>query len=63
LQSQTRVVKVTQISDTHVTLDGNHPLAGVDLVFDIEVVLVRQATAEELQHGHAHGLHGHAHHH
>lgn len=63
LQSQTRVVKVSKISDTHVTLDGNHPLAGVDLVFDVEVVLVRQATAEELQHGHAHGLHGHAHHH
>ena len=63
LQNQTRVVKVTKITDTNVTLDGNHPLAGVDLVFDIEVVLVRQATAEELQHGHAHGLHGHAHHH
>lgn len=63
MQSQTRVVKVSKISDTHVTLDGNHPLAGVDLVFDVEVVLVREATAEELQHGHAHGLHGHAHHH
>jgi FKBP-type peptidyl-prolyl cis-trans isomerase SlyD len=63
LQNQVRVVKVSKISDTHVTLDGNHPLAGVDLVFDIEIVLVRQATAEELAHGHAHGLHGHAHHH
>jgi FKBP-type peptidyl-prolyl cis-trans isomerase SlyD len=63
MQSQTRVVKVAKISDTHVTLDGNHPLAGVDLVFDVEVVLVREATAEELQHGHAHGLHGHASHH
>jgi FKBP-type peptidyl-prolyl cis-trans isomerase SlyD len=63
MQSQTRVVKVSKISDTHVTLDGNHPLAGVDLVFDVEVVLVREATAEELQHGHAHGLHGHASHH
>ena len=63
LQSQTRVVKVSKITESHVTLDGNHPLAGVDLVFDIEVVLVRQATTEELQHGHAHGLHGHAHHH
>ncbi|MEK6628441.1 MAG: peptidylprolyl isomerase, partial [Bdellovibrionota bacterium] len=40
-----------------------HPLAGVDLSFEIEVVLIRQATTEELQHGHAHGLHGHAHHH
>lgn len=63
LEHQVKVVKVTHISDTHVTLDGNHPLAGVDLVFDIEVMLIRQATADELTHGHAHGLHGHAHHH
>lgn len=63
LDKQVRIVKVTKIGDTHVTLDGNHPLAGVDLVFDIEIMLIRQATAEELQHGHAHGLHGHAHHH
>jgi FKBP-type peptidyl-prolyl cis-trans isomerase SlyD len=62
LQNQVRVVKVTKISDTHVTLDGNHPLAGVDLVFDVEIVLVREATAEEIAHGHVHGLHGHAHH-
>jgi len=62
LQNQVRVVKVSKISDTHVTLDGNHPLAGVDLVFDVEVVLIRAATAEELAHGHVHGLHGHAHH-
>ncbi|MBY0553611.1 FKBP-type peptidyl-prolyl cis-trans isomerase [bacterium] len=63
LDQQVKIVKVSKIGDTHVTLDGNHPLAGVDLVFDIEVMLIRQATAEELQHGHAHGLHGHAHHH
>ncbi len=63
LESQVKVVKVTKISDTHVTLDGNHPLAGVDLVFDIEIMLIRQATADEVTHGHAHGLHGHAHHH
>lgn len=58
-----KVVKITKISDTHVTMDGNHPLAGVDLVFDIEVMLVREATVDEVLHGHAHGLHGHAHHH
>jgi FKBP-type peptidyl-prolyl cis-trans isomerase SlyD len=63
LEKQTRIVKVTKITDSHVTLDGNHPLAGVDLVFDIEVVLIRLATPEEIRHGHAHGLHGHAHHH
>lgn len=63
LEKQVKVVKVTKIGDTHITLDGNHPLAGVDLVFDVEIVLIRQATEEELQHGHAHGIHGHAHHH
>lgn len=63
LENQNKVVKITKISDTHVTLDGNHPLAGVPLTFDIEIMLVRPATPEELQHGHAHGLHGHAHHH
>lgn len=57
-----KIVKVSKITDTHVTLDGNHPLAGTDLVFDIEVALVREATADEVAHGHAHGLHGHAHH-
>jgi FKBP-type peptidyl-prolyl cis-trans isomerase SlyD len=58
-----RVVKITNISDAHVTLDGNHPLAGVDLTFDIEIMLIREATADEVIHGHAHGLHGTAHHH
>ncbi len=63
LENQTKVVRITKIGDTHITLDGNHPLAGVPLVFDVEIMLVRPATADELKHGHAHGLHGHAHHH
>lgn len=63
LDQQVRVVKVSKITDSHVTLDGNHPLAGVDLIFDVEVVLIRQATEEEIQHGHVHGLHGQSHHH
>ncbi len=58
-----KIVKVTKISDTHVTMDGNHPLSGVDLNFDIEIVLMREATTDEVLHGHAHGLHGHSHHH
>lgn len=58
-----KIVKISKISDSHVTLDGNHPLAGVDLTFDIEIMLIRSATQEEVQHGHAHGLHGTAHHH
>jgi FKBP-type peptidyl-prolyl cis-trans isomerase SlyD len=52
---------VTSVTATHATLDGNHPLAGVDLTFDVEVVEVREATAEEMKHGHAHGAGGHHH--
>ncbi len=62
LQNQTRVVRVSKITDTHVTLDGNHPLAGQELEFDVELVLVRPATATELAHGHPHGIHGQSHH-
>ena len=53
--------RVTEITDDHVTLDGNHPLAGIDLHFDVEVVEVREATEEELDHGHVHGPGGHHH--
>ena len=60
---ETKVVRVAKMTDTHVTLDGNHPLAGVDLSFDVEVIMIRPATKDEIQHGHAHGLHGHAQHH
>jgi FKBP-type peptidyl-prolyl cis-trans isomerase SlyD len=55
------IVKVHKISETHVTLDANHPLAGLDLTFDIEVTEIREATEEETQHGHAHGAGGHHH--
>jgi FKBP-type peptidyl-prolyl cis-trans isomerase SlyD len=40
---------------------GKHPLAGVDLIFDVELTSVREATEQELSHGHAHGEHGHSH--
>jgi FKBP-type peptidyl-prolyl cis-trans isomerase SlyD len=56
------VVTVTAIDGDDVTLDANHPLAGVDLVFDTEIVGVREATADEVAHGHAHGPGGHHHH-
>lgn len=56
-----RVVMVTKVSDDTVTVDANHPLAGVELTFDVKVVEVRPATPEELQHGHAHGPGGHQH--
>lgn len=52
------IVRISKITDTHVTLDGNHPLAGQDLEFDVEMVLIREATADEVLHGHPHGLHG-----
>jgi FKBP-type peptidyl-prolyl cis-trans isomerase SlyD len=54
-------VTVTDVTDDQVTVDANHPLAGVPLNFDVTVVNVRDATVEELQHGHAHGAGGHQH--
>lgn len=56
-----QVVVVTEVSDTMVTIDGNHPLAGQDLTFDVEIDSTRQATDEEVKHGHAHGPGGHHH--
>ncbi len=49
-----RPVTVRAINDDKVVVDGNHPLAGVDLYFSIEVVDVREPTAEEKDHGHVH---------
>lgn len=63
LGEQTKVVRVTQVTPEFVTLDGNHPLAGQPLIFDVEIIKIRDATSEEMTHGHAHGLHGHGHHH
>jgi FKBP-type peptidyl-prolyl cis-trans isomerase SlyD len=54
-------VEITEVGDETVTVDGNHPLAGKTLNFDIEVVGVRDATEDELEHGHAHGDGGHQH--
>lgn len=56
------VVTVTNIGLENVTVDANHALAGVELNFDVEVVEVRQATTEEIAHGHVHGPGGHHHH-
>jgi len=53
--------RVTDIADGKVVVDGNHPLAGTALVFDITIAEVRTATAEELSHGHVHGAGGHHH--
>lgn len=56
-----QAVTVTHIVGDMVTLDANHPLAGQNLNFDIEVTDVRAATEEELSHGHVHGPGGHHH--
>jgi len=56
-----RAVTVTHIAGDMVTLDGNHPLAGQSLNFEVEIAAVRAATAEELAHGHVHGAGGHHH--
>ncbi len=55
------LVTVVAISDEMVTVDGNHPLAGVHLNFEVTIREVREATAEELEHGHVHGEGGHQH--
>ena len=49
------VVTVAALEGDDVLLDANHPLAGVDLTFDVEIMAAREATKEELEHGHAHG--------
>jgi FKBP-type peptidyl-prolyl cis-trans isomerase SlyD len=54
-----RPVTVTAVTGDMITIDGNHPLAGKNLNFDIEIVDVRDATEEELAHGHVHGPGGH----
>jgi len=55
------VVTVTDISPETITVDANHPLAGQTLNFDVTIVDVRDATEEELDHGHVHGAGGHHH--
>ena len=57
----TLVFTVIKIKGDQVMLDGNHPMAGKTLRFQIQVVDVRAASDEEIQHGHVHGAHGHQH--
>jgi len=53
--------KILEIKDDVVKMDFNHPLAGTDLHFEGTVLEVREATADEIAHGHVHGPHGHHH--
>lgn len=58
---QVRLVTVTKVDGDNVTVDANHPLAGQTLNFDVTIKEVRDASAEELSHGHVHGPGGHQH--
>lgn len=55
------IVTVTSVDDKLVTVDANHPLAGKELNFEVEVMEVREASVEEISHGHVHGPGGHHH--
>lgn len=55
------MITVTEINGDEITIDGNHPLAGERLHFDVKVTELREATKEELEHGHVHGPGGHQH--
>jgi len=58
---QTVVVTVASVEGDTITVDGNHPLAGVELNFDVTIMDIREASGEELEHGHVHGPQGHQH--
>lgn len=58
---QSLMLSITKIDGDKITVDGNHPLAGVVLNFDVKIMDIRTATSEELDHGHVHGPEGHAH--
>jgi FKBP-type peptidyl-prolyl cis-trans isomerase SlyD len=55
------VFTVVNLEEEDVHVDGNHPMAGVELHFDVEITEKRAATEEEKSHGHAHGAGGHEH--
>lgn len=55
------VITVQEVKEENVVVDANHPLAGETLNFDVEIMDVREATKEELDHGHVHGPNGHHH--
>ena len=56
-----QIVTVVAVDGENITLDTNHPLAGKNLRFEVEILDVRDASAEELSHGHVHGPGGHNH--
>jgi FKBP-type peptidyl-prolyl cis-trans isomerase SlyD len=60
-EGQMITVTIKAVEDDEITVDGNHPLAGVHLNFDVEIMDVRDASPEEVDHGHVHGPGGHQH--
>lgn len=58
---ETLVAAIVAIDKRSVEVDANHPMAGIDLYFEVEVMSMRDASAEEIQHGHVHGPGGHHH--
>ncbi len=59
---ETITVSVLEVSDDSVKIDSNHPLAGIELNFDVEIMGIREAEGVEIEHGHVHGPEGHHHH-
>ena len=60
-EGETLVITITEVNGDEITIDGNHPLAGERLHFEVEVKEVREASEEEVSHGHVHGPGGHQH--
>ncbi len=58
---QQLIITVTEVNGTDITIDANHPLAGVNLNFDVKVIEVREASEEEISHSHVHGEDGEHH--
>jgi FKBP-type peptidyl-prolyl cis-trans isomerase SlyD len=61
-EGQHYTITVIEVQKEDIIVDGNHPLAGIELNFDVNIKEVREATSEELSHGHVHGPGGHHHH-
>ena len=59
---ETLLFRVVEIADGNAIVDANHPLAGMNIRFKATIDSVREASKEEIQHGHVHGEHGHQHH-
>lgn len=56
-----QIIVITKVEGDNITIDANHPLAGEQLTFDVAITEIRDATEEELEHGHVHGPNGHHH--